>query len=118
MVSKSLRTWFQIHFVVDMLFAIPLIVFPATFLSWFGFTGEVMFARLVGAALIGIGGASYFVEREDAFSIMLTLKLLWSSAAIIAIVWSIIEGTSIWAWLFLGIFVFFFFLWGYYKIKE
>ncbi len=118
MISKSLRTWFQIHFIIDILIAIPLIVFPATFLSWFGFTGEVMFARLIGAALIGIGGASHFVERDDAFSIMLTLKLLWSGAAIIGITWSIIEGVSSWAWLFLAVFVLFFFVWSYFKIKE
>jgi hypothetical protein len=118
MLSKSLKVWFQIHFVIDMLFAIPLIVFPATFLGWFGFSGEVMFARIVGAALIGIGGASHFTQREDAFSILLTLKLLWSGFAIIAIIWSILEGVSKWAWLFLAVFVLFFFVWLYYKLKE
>jgi hypothetical protein len=117
MIPKSLRVWFTIHFIVDMLFAIPLIVFPTTFLSFFGFTGELMFARLVGAALIGIGGASYFTQKKESFKIMLQLKLLWSGAAIVAILWSIIEGTSVWAWLFLVIFCGFFGVWMYYKVN-
>jgi len=111
---KSLKWWFKLHFVIDILFAIPLFLFPTEFLNLFGFTTEPLFARLVGAALIGIGGASYFSGKKD-FDIMLTLKLLWSGAAVIGILWSIIEGTSKWAWMFLIIFALFFLLWMYFK---
>ena len=60
MVPKSLRTWFVIHFVLDFIFAIPLILAPRAFLGLLGWTSiDPIAARLVGAALIGIGGESY-----------------------------------------------------------
>jgi divalent metal cation (Fe/Co/Zn/Cd) transporter len=56
MVPRSLRTWFVIHFVVDILFGVPLLIAPVLLLSWFGWeTVDPFMSRLVGAALLGIG---------------------------------------------------------------
>ena len=118
-VPRSFRIWFIVHFVVDILFAIPLLVAPEWFLGIMGFeTVEVFTARLVGAALIGIGGNSLLVKNGgfETYNTMLTLKLLWSSAAIIGLVISSIETGNIVGWVMAGIFVSFFFLWGYYKL--
>ena len=119
-IPKSLRIWFIIHFIADIIFAIPLIIAPAWTLGLFGFESVgALTARLVGAALVGIGGASLFMHKEgaDSFNTMLTLKILWSNAAIIAILLSIVEGGPKSQWLFLGIFVVFAVIWIYYKIK-
>ena len=52
MVPRSLRFWFVTHFVVDFIFAIPLLIAPVWFLTTFGFENPDPFtARLVGAAL-------------------------------------------------------------------
>jgi hypothetical protein len=60
MISKGLRTWFVIHFAIDILFAIPLLVAPVSFLTFLGWTAvDPYTARIVGAALMGIGIESY-----------------------------------------------------------
>jgi len=124
MVPKSLRTWFVIHFVADYLFAIPLLIAPVWMLSLFGWqTIDPFTARLVGAALIGIGGAS-LTERNasvEAFRSMLNLKLLWASAAIIGMTVTMLGGGyPLIGWGIVAIFVAFFFVWLYYRnlLKE
>jgi len=124
MVPKSLRTWFLIHFVADYLFAIPLLIAPVWMLSLFGWqTIDPFTARLVGAALIGICGAS-LTERNasvEAFRSMLNLKLLWASAAIIGMTVTMLGGGyPLIGWGIVAIFVAFFFIWLYYRnlLKE
>lgn len=115
-IQKSLRAWFVIHFVADMIFGLPLLFMPAQTLALFGFeTAETLTARLVGAALIGIGGNSLFMRKKgkEEFKTMLTLKIIWSSAAIIAIVLSIIEKMLPALWAFLSIFIIFNGVWTY-----
>ncbi len=118
-IPVSLRFWFVIHFVVDIIFAVPLIFFPVVFLKFFGFQEIGPFtARLVGAALVGIGGASFLLKDKsrETYQGMLTLKILWSGAAIVGISLSIAEGGPVSQWLFLLIFVSFSGLWIFYKV--
>src|SRR3989344_5832523 len=122
-IPNSLRTWFIIHFVVDIVFAIPLLFFTEQFLQYLHFSiDNLIFARLVGAALIGIGGVSFVMHKEgvEVYKVMLILKLLWSGSAIFAIGISLIQGTQKVTWLFLVTFMIFFIVWGYYyrKIKQ
>jgi hypothetical protein len=121
-VPKSLRVWFAIHFTVDMIFAIPLLFFPSFLLGLFGFNvigAELVMARLVGAALIGIGGASLFNyhKTKESFDIMLTLKILWSSAAIIGLLISTYLGAPWQTWIITITFALFSGIWWYYKLK-
>ena len=59
MVPRSLRFWFVVHFVVDFIFAVPLLLAPVWLMTLFGFESPDPFTgRLVGAALLGIGGES------------------------------------------------------------
>ncbi|MBI4146296.1 hypothetical protein HY489_03085 [Candidatus Woesearchaeota archaeon] len=117
-VPQSLRTWFVVHFWADLLFALPLLFAPEWTLVRFGFTTvEPVTARLVGAALVGIGGAS-LVHRnasKDAYSAMLTVKTLWSGTASLSLLWAATHNAPKSTWLFLAIFVFFFCVWMYYK---
>ena len=119
-IPGSLKKWFIAHFIIDMIFGIPLLLFPGKILGLFGFSGvETFTARLVGAALIGIGGVSFFARHEKpaSYKSLLLLKILWSGAAIVAIILSIIEGAPWGAWLILIIFVIFAFIWNYYRVK-
>jgi len=121
MVPKGLRTWFVIHFIADYLFGIPLLIAPNWLLGLFGWPSIDPFsARLVGAALIGIGGVS-LLERNaslDAFRAMLNMKLLWASAATIGMTVTMLGSDyPLIGWGIVGIFVVFFLIWLYYRLK-
>lgn len=121
MVSKGLRNWFKLHFVIDMVFALPLLFAPAWTLTLLGLdvTGTLT-ARLVGAALIGIGGASLWMHKgsKAQFLTMLELKLLWSGSAMVALLLALAGGAPLHSTgaIFL-IFLIFFFVWLHYFKK-
>jgi hypothetical protein len=119
MVPRSLRFWFVVHFVVDFIFAIPLLIAPVWFLTTFGFENPDPFtARLVGAALLGIGGESLlgWESSIDAFRAMLNLKIIWSLAAIGGIMLTLITSDGpLMAYVILLIFAGFSGLWMYYR---
>ena len=121
MVPKSLRTWFVIHFVTDFFFAIPLLIAPVWMLTLFGWeTVDPFTARLVGAALVGIGGASLLERNASAetFRAMLNLKLLWSSTAVIGMTITMLTGNyPLIGWGIVAIFVGFFFIWLNYRLQ-
>ncbi len=118
-VPKSLRIWFLIHFAVDTIFAILLIFFPRIMMNFFNFYGATALARMVGAALFGIGGASFFTYNasRETYNSMLTLKLLWSGAALTALLCSIFSGETIKLFFGVAVFFVFFLVWVYYKSK-
>ncbi|MDP3975518.1 MAG: hypothetical protein Q8P95_01235 [bacterium] len=119
-VPVSLRRWFLFHFAIDMLFGIPLMIAPGFLFDLFGIAGEnFLMARMVGAALIGIGGASLVVHRAgtEVFLALLNLKLIWASSALVAIGLSIWEGGPQIFWLFFAIFAGFWLVWGYYRMR-
>ena len=119
-VPTSLQTWFLIHFLVDMVFAIPLLISPEWTLGLFGLEGESMIsARLVGAALIGIGGNSLLMNKQgkEHFLAMLNLKILWSGAAIVALALELAQGGSPTLWIVLAIFFGFALLWNVYAVR-
>jgi len=119
-VPNGLRTWFVIHFVADVLFAIPLLLFPRALLNFFGWqTYDPIMTRLVGAALMGIGVESLLGRNAnaDTFRAMLNLKVIWASSALVAIGIGIAEDAASTAWLFLAIFFLFWCVWVYYRMK-
>ncbi len=116
-VPVSLRRWFVVHFIVDMIFGLPLLLFPEWMMSVLGFgVGEQVTARLVGAALVGIGGVSLWVreEKREVFVTLLRLKLLWSGSAIVGLALAILVGAPVMMVGVLAIFMGFFLLWWYY----
>ncbi len=120
LVPASLRTWFRVHFVVDLVAAIPLLLFPGRTLGLLGWTTiDPVATRLCGAALLGIGGASALVERHGlaGYRALLGLKVIWSAAAIFALLAGIAEGAPPAAWAFLSIFIAFSGVWMSYAIR-
>ncbi len=117
---SSLRKWFVVHFWADILFAVPLLLFPIETLSFFGWTSiDPLTTRLVGAALVGIGVESLLGRNASlqSYQTMLRLKILWSLSANFGIALTIIQGAPRAAWLFQGIFLAFSGLWIYYKVR-
>jgi hypothetical protein len=119
MISKGLRTWFVIHFAIDIIFAIPLLVAPLPFLTLLGWTAvDPYTARLVGAALMAIGIESYLGRNAgvEAFQGMLNLKIIWSATAIAGTLLTMMSGYWPWgAWLLLAAFIPFNIIWVYYR---
>lgn len=122
-VPVALRNWFIAHFILDMLFAVPLFFAPNFFMSFFGWqTVDPYTTRIAAAALFGIGIESWLGRNApiEAFRETLNLKVIWSSMAVIGIGWSIIEGAQgrPWgAWFTLAIFIIFNLVWIYWRRK-
>ena len=119
-VPDRLRFWFVVHFAIDYLFAIPLLLAPEFTLELIGWTTvDPLTSRLVGAALLGIGGESLLGRygSADVYRAMLNLKIIWSLGAIFGIGASMAGGGPPMGWVVLGIFVAFCALWSYYRIQ-
>jgi hypothetical protein len=122
-VPRALSVWFIIHFIADMMLAVPLFLFPERTLEFFGWEQvDVVMARVVAAALFGIGIDSFLVRKSSIgiFKNMLDLKIIWSGMASVAILWSLLEGaqgTPDMAWTVLGVIVIFHFVWWYWRFK-
>jgi len=113
----------MIHFAVDVIFAIPLMIVPQAFLSALGWKiVDPIASRLVAAALFGIGIESLLSVKAsvDTHIGMLNLKIIWSTAAIVGTVISLIalrnEGPKL-AWGIVGIFVVFAVIWIYWRVR-
>lgn len=93
---------------------------PDAFLRLLGWEMTDPFtARLVGAALIGIGVESLLGRNATAksFLTMLRLKILWSGTAVLGILASLLQGAPPLGWANFGIFVAFNGLWTYWYLR-
>lgn len=119
----ALRRWFIAHFIIDLLFALPLIIAPVWLLNLFGWQQVDPFtARLAAAALFGIGIESWLGRNAslEGYRQMLNLKVIWSLAAVVGILVSILQdaqGRPPAAWGILAIFVIFNLVWVYWRIR-
>jgi hypothetical protein len=120
MIPKGLRNWFLIHFIADYLFGLPLLIAPVWTMTLFGWTTvDPATTRLVGAALLGIGGESLLSRNAslETYRALLNLKVIWSLSAILGIGLSLIEGAPPMGWGFLAIFATFSAIWIYYRYQ-
>src|SRR5260370_8654188 len=89
MVPSSLRTWFVVHFVGDIAFALPLFLAPQWTLTLLGWRAvDPIATRLVAAALFGIGIQSLLGRGEHAapFRALLNLQFSRSPTAPLALI--------------------------------
>jgi len=117
LVPASLRRWFVVHAIVDLVFALPILIDPEGTLQLFGWsTVDPVATRLVGAALIALGTESFLGRHASvaSFRTMLRLKVLWSLSACLGIALSISGGAPAGAWLFLMVFSSFSLVWIFY----
>ena len=118
-VPRSLRRWFIVHCVADVIAAVPLFVAPIRVLSWFGWTAvDPIATRLVAAALFGIGIESYLGRNAgpEALRGLLNLKLVWSATAALGALWSQLDGGPTAGWGVVVIFAVFHFIWLRYRL--
>jgi len=119
-VPASLRLWFVVHAVVDVAAAVPLIIAPEAILPRLGWTFvDPVAARLVGAALAGIGVTSWRTRHASAAVVraLVGLKVVWSASAILALVLAIGRGAPQLTFLFLSIFLAFCGVWSHHAIR-
>src|SRR5438270_13768024 len=119
-VPPTLRIWFLVHAAVDVIAGAPLLVAPVAVLTRLGWTCvDPAATRLVGAALLAIGGASYLVRDAgvDAYRPLLALKVIWSLAAVAALFAAIGDGAPPAAWAFLSTFIVFAGVWVHHAIR-
>lgn len=120
MVPSLLQKFFILHFIIDYIAALPLMFAPEATMSFFGWHNpEPVATRLVAAALMGIGGISFIARNADqaAYRHMLTMKLLWSGAAVFGLAFSIAEGAPVFTWIFLLVFAVFFGIWLFFRMR-
>ncbi len=119
-VPRTLRAWFVAHALVNLAAALPLLAAPELVLRRLGWTCvDPVSARLVGAALLAIGGQS-FLGRDagvDVYRAMLRLKLVWSFAAAVSLFVGIGAGAPPAAWALLSIFIGFAGVWLHHAIR-
>lgn len=122
-VPASLRAWFLVHFLVDILFAVPLMLAPVYTLILFGWQQVDPFtARLVAAALFAIGIESYLGRNGDRsnYHLMLNLKIIWSLAAVTGLLLSMfqgVQGSPAVVWGLILLFAAFNLLWLYWRVR-
>lgn len=122
-VPNALKSWFVLHFAVDVIMALPLFVAPREVLGFFGWVDVDPFAaRLVAAALFGIGVESWLGRNAgiESFKGMLQLKIIWSGFATVGLVWSVIEGGLRYpwiGWMLVGVFAAFHAIWWYWRLR-
>jgi hypothetical protein len=119
-VPRTLRAWFMVDALVDVVAGLPLLAAPELVLRRLGWTCvDPVSARLVGAALLAIGGQS-FLGRDagvDVYRAMLRLKLVWSLAAAVSLFVGIGAGAPPAAWALLSIFIAFAGVWLHHSIR-
>lgn len=117
----GLQRWFFVHFLLDVAFALPLLFAPRLFLLSLGWESvDPVAARLVAAALFGIGIESLIARKAplSSFPALLDLKLIWSTAALLGLLLSIIQEVHgvPWAlWGLVAIFAAFNLLWAWWR---
>ena len=122
-VPVALRRWFVLHFVIDVIFAVPIFFAPREVLGFFGWVAvDPLATRLAAAALFGIGLESFMGRNagREAFKGMLQLKIVWSGFATLGLAWSVIEGGLKYSWIgwmLVGVFAAFHSLWWYWRLR-
>ena len=119
-IPGGLRTAFLVHSIIDLAIAVPLMVSPQKSLEAVGWDDPVdpVATRLVAAALLA-GSRSAFkkIDSIESYKSILEIKLIWSTAAIIGLIWSIKQGASPKAYFPLGAFGIFWGIWNYWRWK-
>ena len=119
-VPVALRRWFVVHFAVDWLVGIPLFIAPEAILKLLGWhVVDPIATRLFAAALLGIGGQSWLgrAAGRQEFRAMLNLKVIWASAASLALLLGALTGGPILAWLGTVVFLAFLALWAFWRLQ-
>jgi len=118
-----LKIFFIMHFIIDILFALPLFFIPELMLTALGWINvDTITARMVSAALFGIGTESFLCRNSstEVYISMLNLKIIWSFAAMSGLLIALVSGKFIYNIVGICLFITFFLfntLWIFWRIK-
>jgi hypothetical protein len=117
-----LERWFVIHFMIDVAVGLPLLIAPQLVLNLIGFeTAKSWMARIIAAALMGIGVESWLGRKasKEGYFGMLRLKIIWSGAVVMGLVMSLLSGEIdlLRGGIMMGIFMAFNLVWVYWLLK-
>lgn len=120
-VPKSLKTWYNVHIIADLIFGIPFLFFPMQFLNAFGWAISEAFPwRIFGAALVGIAVLSYVVNKSNdiqAFRNSLKFKSVWGGLCFFVSIYTALTTGPAAVWFGVAVFFVFGAVWNYYRAK-
>lgn len=107
------------HAVLDGPFGLLLVVSPTLALSAAGVTPDPLFARIYGAALVGVAFVSVRVRDEGraTYRVVLVHKIAWAGSAAIACTIAALGGAPTIAWVFGATFLAFTLVWSYWLVR-
>lgn len=104
-VPPSLRTWFVVHAVLDLVCGVPLLLCPELVLPHLGWASvDPVMTRLVGAALLAIGAQAWRSRGAgvEVYRALLGLNVVWSAMVILGMAIAIARGAPSAAFLVLS----------------
>ncbi len=122
-VPRALKAAFVVHFILDVVSAVPLMLAPVAVLTWLGWQDvDPITTRMVAAALFGIGIESWLGRNAGAAAYrgMLNLKIIWSAGAVAGLIASLVQmgrGGPLAGWFIVVLFVAFNGLWIFWRIR-
>ncbi len=95
-IVSGLKTLFLVHFIFGLIFGLLILLIPDTFFGWFGWQVKEPDAyRLVGAAVLGFAGGSWFCYKsstwEQVRNVVLT-ELIWPPLGALVNLWALVTG--------------------------
>jgi len=93
-ISSGLKTLFLVHFVVGLVFGLPLLLIPGIYMGWFGmFVPDVEPYRMVGAAILAFAASSWFCYQAaewDKVKIVVQAEIVWTVLATLALLYGLL----------------------------
>jgi hypothetical protein len=93
-ISSGLKMLFLVHFVVGLVFGLPLLLIPGIYMAWFGmFVPDVEPYRMVGAAILAFAASSWFCYQAaewDKVKIVVQAEIVWTVLATLALLYGLL----------------------------
>jgi len=93
-ISSGLKTLFLVHFVVGLMFGLPLLLIPGIYMAWFGmFVPDVEPYRMVGAAILAFTASSWFcylAAEWDKVKIVVQAEIVWTVLATLVLLYGLL----------------------------
>jgi hypothetical protein len=93
-ISSGLRTLFLVHFIVGLVFGLPLLLIPGIYMGWFGMSvPDVEPYRMVGAAILAFTASSWYSYKAaewDRVKIVVQAEIVWTVLATLALLYGLL----------------------------
>jgi hypothetical protein len=88
-ISSGLKMLFLVHFIVGLVFGLPMLLIPGIYMAWFGmFVPDVEPYRMVGAAILAFTASSwlcYQAAEWNKVKIVVQAEIVWTVLATLAL---------------------------------